>query len=116
LYAHAKVAICFPKTTTHPDRAGGVETLTYRYWEAMASKCVIVGQCPRELVDLLGYNPVVEADPNQPLDQLLDGILLRIERYQRFADRNYDCLLSTWTVDHQAETIAAALREIEQSH
>lgn len=109
----AKVTICLPRSITHPDMAEGVETLTQRYWEAMLSRMVIVGHCPKELEELIGYNPVVEMEalndnlnpnlnPNPNLNdnpnerrgkgadngrQILN-IIAHIEDYQELVDRN----------------------------
>jgi hypothetical protein len=113
LYADSKICLCFPKSTTHPKTAGGVETTTYRYWEAIASKCLLVGHCPQELNDLLGFNPVIEVDFNAPAEQLLDEILPGIDQYQPLVDRNYEALRETWTVAHQADVIANSLADTE---
>jgi hypothetical protein len=115
LYANTKVSLCFPTILTHPERAGRVETITFRYWEAIASKCLLVGHCPGELRELIGYNPVVEADINQPEQQLIEEILPQIDRYQALVDRNYDQLCQVWTVEHQAKAIVSALANIERS-
>jgi hypothetical protein len=61
-----KISVCFPSSMTHPERSGNVETVTYRYFESMASGCVILGKCPQELLDLFEYNPVIEADQHDP--------------------------------------------------
>ena len=115
LYANTKVSLCFPTALTHPERAGRVETTTLRYWEAIASKCLLVGHCPRELRELMDYNPVVEADIDHPEQQLIEEILPQIDRYQVFVDRNYEQLCEVWTVGHQAKAIASALAVIERS-
>ena len=112
LYANSKVALCFPKTITHPEIAGGVETITFRYWEAIASKCVVVGHCPEELRQIMGYNPVIEVDMEEPARQLQE-ILVGINRFQETVDRNHERLSQVWTVEHQAATIRQALAEIE---
>lgn len=65
------IMACFPKTITHPSEAGGVETMTQRYLEAIGSGCVCYGRAPRELVDLFGFNPVVEMDEQDPAGQVM---------------------------------------------
>ena len=45
-----------------PELAGDIETLTQRYWECMLSRIVMLGHAPQELIDLIGYNPVIEID------------------------------------------------------
>ena len=84
---------------THPERSGDVETVTYRYFESMASGCLIWGKCPQELFDLFGYNPVIEADEHDPYGQL-DEILQNLGKYQELVGRNYQRLMEvgTWKV------------------
>lgn len=83
-----KVMVCFPQCDTNPARGGNIETLTQRYWEAMLSGCIMIGRAPKELVDLIGYNPVVDVDWANPEDQLID-ILRESSAYQGLADKNY---------------------------
>ena len=84
-----KVIISFPQSDTHPERAGEIETLTQRYWEAMLSRALVVGRAPKELVDMAGYNPVVEVDWDNPQEQLC-RILENIGSYQEFVNKNYE--------------------------
>jgi hypothetical protein len=117
-YANAKVSVCFPQSETHPERAAGVETATMRYFESMASKCLVVGKCPQELADDFGYNPVIEVDMQQPLLQL-ESILNHLPAYQPLIERNYQMVLekANWQSrfrqaleivnDHQANVLKA---------
>ena len=82
-----KVMICFPQCDTNPQRAGDIETLTQRYWEAMLSGCLMIGRAPKELVDLIGYNPVVDVDWSDAAGQM-KSILGHITDYQPLVDRN----------------------------
>ena len=83
-----KIMICFPQSDTNPQRAGCLETLTQRYWEAMLSRCLMIGRAPQELIDLIGYNPVIEVDWKKPVEQLRE-ILSDITCYQSMVDMNY---------------------------
>lgn len=90
----AKITICLPKSMTHPQIAEGVETLTQRYWEAMLSRVVIVGHCPKELEELVGYNPVIEVDGVRlEVRGRIFDILKNIESYQELADKNRETAL-----------------------
>jgi hypothetical protein len=95
---NSKISVCYPCCQTHPEKSGPVETVTQRYFESMASRCILVGHCPRELQDLFGYNPVVEVDYGHESEQL-DFILGNLDRFQSLLDRNYSRLLQvgTWT-------------------
>ena len=95
----AKVTIALPRSITQPEIAGDVETLTQRYWECMLSRIVMVGHAPKELIDLIGYNPVIEMDYDNPVKQITD-ILTHIEDYQELVDKNraYALKYGDWTL------------------
>lgn len=105
----SKITVSFPRCDTNPEMAGNIETLTERYWEAMFSRCLIIGHAPLELVDLIGYNPVIEVDSNNSKEQLYH-ILSHISDYQNLADRNYDTAMmyGDWRV-----RIPGIIKEIE---
>ncbi|MCI6160838.1 MAG: hypothetical protein MR681_05840 [Prevotella sp.] len=88
LMADSKIMVCFPQCDTNPQRAGNIETLTQRYWEAMLSRCLMIGRAPQELTVLIGYDPVVTVDWEEPEIQLSE-ILNHIEDYQSLVDHNY---------------------------
>lgn len=88
-----RVMICFPHCDTNPSIAGNVETLTQRYWEAMLSRCVMIGRAPQELIEIIGYNPVIEVDWSKPEVQICD-ILKNIQTYQQLVDKNLQTALT----------------------
>lgn len=96
---NAKVVAAYPKSWTNPEQAGHIETLTQRYWEGMLSRCVMIGHAPKELTDLIGYNPVIEVDLNNP-DKQLESVLYNIDNYQQWVDKNRETALklSDWTI------------------
>jgi hypothetical protein len=85
----SKLTICYPQSVTHPERAKNTETLTQRYWEAMLTGTLLIGQAPKELIEVCGYNPVVELDDNPTI--VVNEILKNIEKYQSLVDRNRGC-------------------------
>lgn len=93
LMANAKITICFPRSITHPKEAEGIETLTQRYWEAMLSRMVIIGHCPKELEELIGYNPVIECDYSNNIQIKINDILSNIETYQLLVNKNREYAL-----------------------
>jgi hypothetical protein len=108
-FADAKVSVCFPSSMTHPLRSGDVETVTHRYFESIASRCIVVGHAPAELVDLFGYNPVVEADPGDPAGQI-EAIVRDPDRYTDLVERNYNRLMEVGTWDARVKTLLEMLR------
>ena len=85
--ADSKITICLPRRVNQPEIAQGIETLTQRYWECMLSRVIIIGKAPKELVDILGYNPVVDLDKEHFSEQVED-ILANLGDYQKLVDRN----------------------------
>lgn len=88
----AQVTVTFPRSDLMPEETGGMETLTQRYWEAMLTRSVIVGRAPKELIDLIGYNPVIDMDKLNPIGQI-ENILLHIEDFQPLVDKNRETAL-----------------------
>lgn len=124
----SKILICYPASMTHPERAGKVETVTHRYFEGMASRCLLAGHAPQELIELFGYNPVIEISPASAAERVAD-LLGNISSFQSLVDRNYKSVIrfGSWLsrskqmreilVDHQVSDeargiqISAALRD-----
>ena len=105
--ARTKISICAPLAVSHPHRAGGIETMTVRYLQSMLSKCLIVGHAPAEMIQLFGYNPLIEIDYSDPVNQLL-GLLDHLPDYQPLIERNYHAVREqhTWqTRWHQIQQI-----------
>lgn len=98
----AKVTITLPRSITQPDVAGDIETLTQRYWECMLTRMVMVGHAPKELVDFIGYNPVIEIDTENPNGQIND-ILQHLADYRDLTNKNREVALQKggWTVRMQ---------------
>lgn len=88
----AKVTITLPRSITQPAVAGDIETLTQRYWECMLSRIVMVGHAPKELIDFIGYNPVIEIDFENPNGQICD-ILQHITDYSDLTNKNRETAL-----------------------
>lgn len=95
--ARTKISICIPSSVTHPERAEGISTMTLRYLQSMVSKCLLLGHAPAEMIELFGYNPVVEIDENDPAGQIL-SLLADFEGQQPMIERNYDTVVAhhTW--------------------
>ena len=95
----SKITVCYPRCDTQPGKAGNIETLTQRYWEAMLSRIVIVGRAPQELIDLIGYNPVIEIKKKHQTEHIVE-ILNHINDYQSFGNRNRETALKhgDWSI------------------
>ncbi len=107
--ARSKISICFPKNETHPHLAGSISTMTNRYLQSMASKCLIVGSTPHEMKELFGYDPVIQIDHSNPAEQLLD-ILDHYDQYYSLIEKNYQNVLMHHTLSHRWERILEITR------
>lgn len=96
--AKTKISICVPSSVTHPERSGDIETMTIRYLQSMVSKCLIVGHAPKEMIDLFGYNPVIEINMSDPVGQI-EAILRDFDTYIPLIEKNYQQVLQhhTWS-------------------
>lgn len=90
--SRSKISICVPSNITHPERSGNIETMTVRYLQSMASKCIVLGHAPAELIKLFGYNPVIEINMNNPEEQL-ESILNNLPAYEAMVEKNYNTVL-----------------------
>lgn len=106
--ARSKISICVPKSITNPDQAMGVETMTFRYLQSMSSRCLILGHAPKEMIDIFGYNPVIEIDMRNPSAQILD-VLKRIHEYRGLIEKNYWAVLERHTWWHRWQQIKSHL-------
>lgn len=110
--AQTKIVMSFPKSMTDPEESGGIETLTQRYWEGMFSGALLVGHAPQELVDLLGYNPVIEADLKNSNAQMME-ILEHLGDYQPLVDRNKEMAMKYGRWEYSMQRILSFLQDNE---
>jgi len=108
--ARSKMLVCFPCSQTHPERSGTVETVTHRYFEGMASRCLLVGHGPQELVDLFGYNPVIEMQGGREAEQI-EQILRDPESVAELVERNYRRLLEVGSWKKRAHETLKVISE-----
>lgn len=106
--ARARVSVCVPSSVTHPERAGDVETMTTRYLQSMASKCLVLGHAPREMIEIFGYNPVVEIEMPRAGDQVLE-VLSDYEAYLPLVERNYEAVIESHTWARRWERMSDVL-------
>jgi hypothetical protein len=95
--ANSKISICVPSTITHPEISGSVSTITNRYLQSMASRCLILGKLPSDMLDVFDYNPIIEIDENNPVQQI-ETILNNFEQYIPLIEKNYQMVkkLHNW--------------------
>jgi hypothetical protein len=105
----ARISICAPMAMTHPEKAGGIETMTMRYLQSMLSRCLVVGHAPAEMIQVFGYNPVVEIDFSRAGAQLLE-ILDNFPDYQPLIDKNYQMVCEHHTWQKRWQQIVGILR------
>lgn len=108
----AKVTIALPRSMTQPEMAGDIETLTQRYWECMFSRMVMVGHAPKELVDFIGYNPVIELKEDISAEALIRDVLEHIDDYQSLVDKNRKTAQRLGSWDVRMKWLMEELRQV----
>lgn len=86
--ANSKISICVPSDITHPERTGKISTVTNRYLQSMASKCLILGKLPYDMHYLFDYNPIIEIDESNPVAQI-KSLLNNYNDYIPLIEKNY---------------------------
>jgi len=104
----ARISICFPSALTHPERSGKISTMTRRYLESMLAKSLILGSAPKEMEELFGYSPVIEADMENPMRQI-EEILGNIDRYTPLVERNFEAVRAKHLWSHRVEALDSIL-------
>jgi glycosyltransferase involved in cell wall biosynthesis len=108
--AKTKISVCFPTNLTHNERAGEIETMTNRYLQSMASKCLVLGKAPAEMIELFGYNPVVEVNMDEPANQIIE-ILANFDSYTELIEKNYKMVVNHHTWCKRWESISTIISE-----
>jgi hypothetical protein len=106
--SRTKISICYPKSITHPESAGQIETMTNRYLQSIVSKCLIVGHAPKEMIELFGYNPVIELDIQNPYLQI-EEILNNYFQYTALIEKNYLTVVNNHTWGNRWELIKSVI-------
>ena len=107
----SKVTVCYPRCDTNPEQAKDIETLTQRYWECMLSGTVIAGRAPKELIEICGYNPVV--DLGEDITENILRIVNNIDHYQELVDKNRKCAEQKADWRYRLPIIKKAFKEAE---
>lgn len=102
----AKIIINFPRKLTHEDIE--VEMVTMRYFQAMASKALILGRCPPILKKIFGYDPVIAVDHQSPCTQV-ESILANYSNYKKLIERNHETMTLHHTYSHRWQKIKEIL-------
>ena len=82
--------------------------MTIRYLQSMAAKCLILGHAPKEMIDLFGYNPVVEIEMSDPVGQL-QSLLNSFSDYIPLIEKNFNKVASEHTWPHRWQQISSIL-------
>ena len=107
-----KVSVCFPMNITNIEISGGISTMTNRYFQSMVSKCLIVGIKPEEMNYLFDYEPVIQIDFNNPVEQILN-ILQNFSDYIPLIERNYQECITRHTWQNRWQLIRENLKSTQ---
>lgn len=102
--ANSKISICVPSNITHPNITGSISTITNRFLQSMASKCLIVGKVPHDMLHLFDYNPIVEIDEENPIAQI-ESILSNFDVYIPLIEKNYETVKNFHNWDNRVSQI-----------
>lgn len=102
--ANSKISICVPSDITHPERTGNISTITNRYLQSMASRCLILGKLPHDMLHIFDYNPIIEIDEENPVTQI-ESILTNFDTYIPLIEKNYEVVKNFHNWDNRVTQI-----------
>jgi hypothetical protein len=102
--ANSKISICVPSDITHPKVTGSISTITNRFLQSMASRCLILGKLPHDMLHLFDYNPIVEIDEENPVAQI-ESILANFDTYIPLIEKNYEAVKNLHNWDNRVAQI-----------
>ena len=111
--ANSKISICVPSSITHPNRSGSISTMTSRYLQSMASKCLILGKMPYDMSFLFNYCPIVEIDEDNPVKQI-QSILKNFDDYIPLIEKNYSEVRKFHNWSNRISDIENAIRNYKK--
>lgn len=106
--ANSKISICVPSKVTHPEITGNISTVTNRFFQSMASKCLILGKLPDDMLHLFDYNPIIEINDTNPEAQIY-SILENYETYLPLIEKNYEIVKNHHNWNVRINTIENAI-------
>lgn len=110
--ANSKISICVPSDITHPERTGKISTLTNRYLQSMASRCLILGKLPYDMQFLFDYNPIIEIDEKNPVEQM-KKILENFDSYIPLIEKNYKMVVENHNWNNRINQIENYISKTE---
>ncbi len=105
----SRISVCFPKSVTHPAESGGLDIMSNRYLQSMASKCLILGAMPEEMKELFSYDPVVPANMNDPVGQI-EEILRNYDDFEPLIEKNYNECIANHTWKNRWQLISSIIK------
>ena len=103
--ASSRASLCYPGSVSHPGgRTKNWEAMTQRYLEAVATKTLIVGKVPKDMIELFGFNPGVDSDISS-LSSTLKKIHAEPEQFQSIVDESHARLLEIGTWDSRIRQV-----------
>ncbi len=85
----ARISICYARIFSHPNLTGSTNTMTLRYLQSMMSGCILIGSTPPEMIDLFGFNPVIEVTIEN-MESLVLDVVNNPDKYQEASTRNHE--------------------------
>ena len=110
--ANSKISIFVPSDITHPNVTGSISTITNRFLQSMASRCLIVGKVPHDMLYLFDYNPIIEIDEENPVAQI-EAILANFDTYIPLIEKNYEIQAQNEELSAQNDQIVEQRDELE---
>ena len=88
-----KYFVCVPKSYENFKRTGDISETICRYYEAMASKTMIIGMKPETFDELFPYKAMISFNNGEDFENEIDYYESHPEKYNQIIEKNYDCVI-----------------------
>lgn len=111
--SRSKISLCFPANITHNTQTGNISKITMRYFQSMASKCLILGKAPDDMKYLFDYNPVIDIEEENSVEQL-NEILNNFQKYIPLIEKNYNEVTTKHLYKNRVDEILKIIENIKE--
>jgi hypothetical protein len=110
-----KYFVSAPQSLENAELTGSVSDVTARFYEAMASKTLIIGYKPQDVFDeLFPYEGAMVNLEENKLDDVVEFFERNPEEYQKQINQNYDYVMKEHTWSNRLKTIRAHIGTCHQ--
>ena len=109
-----KYFVCVPKSYENFKRTGAISETICRYYEAMASKTMIIGMKPDTFDELFPYKAMINFNNNEDFNEAIDYYETHQDEYEAMLKKNHDYVLEHHSWGNRIHQILDIINGVER--